>query len=179
MVINSSFSAVSTDYSRAHGTLIVHASTKAMTAPIEWVLSDLANTPVNLDWHTQTISPAMVRSSYEWSGNEGMAAKIATGLRNIPHIRFEVTEMSAGADFNQRFCFTPTLGIFRADINVHGDIVVNEQRLRHLMETNRSNMQELQNSIDALLGTAWDVELEPFRVAMDSDVVRIAHRIVG
>jgi hypothetical protein len=179
MVINSSISAASADISRAHGTLIVHASTKAMTAPIEWVLSDLSKTPVKLDWHMQTISPSMVRASYEWTGQEGMASKIATGLRNIPHIRFEVTEMSAGPDFNQRFCFTPTLGIFRADVNVHGDIVVNEQRLRHLMETNRADFAQLQNSIDELLGTSWDVELEPFRVAMDSDVVRIAHRIVG
>jgi hypothetical protein len=47
------------------------------------------------------------------------------------------------------------------------------------METNRNNLEGLQKSIDDLLGTAWDVELEPFRVAMDSDVVRIAHRIVG
>ncbi len=150
-----------------------------MTAPIEWVLSDLAKTPVKLDWYSQTISPSMVRATYEWSGKEGIAAKIATGLRNIPHIRFEVSEFSKGADFNQRFCFTPTLGIFRADINVHGDVVVNEQRLRHLMETNSSDLLQMQNALDALLGTAWDVELEPFRVAMDSDVVRIAHRIVG
>jgi hypothetical protein len=179
MVINSSTTAVSADYSRAHGTLIVHASTKAMTAPIEWVLSDLTKTPVKLDWHTQAISPSMVRASYEWSGSEGMAAKIATGLKAIPHIRFEVTEMSSGPDFNQRFCFTPGLGIFRADVNVHGDVVVNEQRLRYLMETKRNNLAELQLAIDSLLGTAWDAELEPFRVAMDSDVVRIAHRIVG
>jgi hypothetical protein len=179
MVINTSIKAVQADISRAHGTLIIHASTKAMTAPIEWVLSDLAKTPVKLDWYTQTISPAMVRCAYEWTGQDGMAAKIATGLRNIPHVRFEVTQMSASPDFNQRFCFTPNLGIYRADINVHGDVVVNEQRLRHLMETNRNDLTELQKSIDDLLGTAWDVELEPFRVAMDSDVVRIAHRIVG
>ncbi|MFM1786499.1 MAG: hypothetical protein RL228_449 [Actinomycetota bacterium] len=179
MVINSSSVAVSADSSRAHGTLIVHASTKAMSAPIEWVLSDLTKNPVKLDWYTQTISPSMVRASYEWAGSVGLAAKIATGLKAIPHIRFEVTEMSSGPDFNQRFCFTPNLGIFRADINVHGDVVINEQRLRHLMETKQSNLVELQSAIDSLLGTAWDVELEPFRVAMDSDVVRIAHRIVG
>ncbi len=150
-----------------------------MTAPIEWVLSDLSNSPVKLDWYTQTIAPSMVRATYEWAGSEGMAAKIVSGLKTIPHIRFEVTEMSSGADFNQRFCFTPTLGIFRADINVHGDVVVNEQNLRHILETKMTDLVEVQKAIDSLLGTAWDVELEPFRVAMDSDVVRIAHRIVG
>ena len=150
-----------------------------MTAPVEWVLADLTKAPVKLDWYNQTISPSMVRASFEWSAGSGMAAKIASGLKAIPHIRFEVTEMSSGPDFNQRICFTPNLGIFRADVNVHGDVVVNEQRLRHLLETKQSDLVEFQNAIDSLLGTAWDVELEPFRVAMDSDVVRIAHRIVG
>lgn len=168
-----------TAVSRAHGTLIVHASTKAMTAPIEWQLSDITGTHVKIDWYSQNISPSMVRGSFEWSGQAGYAAKIATGLRTIPHIRFEVTEMSNTSDFNQRFCFTPTLGIFRADINVHGDVVINEQQIRHVMEKSASHPELLQESIDQLLGTAWDVELEPFRVSMDSDVVRLAHRIVG
>lgn len=179
MVIQSSLVVACSDSVRAHGTVIVHASTKAMTAPIEWVLSDLTSNPVKLDWFRQSASPSMVRSTFEWTGQCGMAAKIASALSSIPHVRFEVTEMSAGADFNQRFCFTPNLGIFRADINVHGDVVINEQRLRFLMESKQNSLQELQQAIDDLLGTAWDVELEPFRVAMDSDVVRIAHRIVG
>lgn len=177
MVIKSSSS--ESAVSRAHGTLIVHASTKAMTAPIEWQLSDITGSHVKMDWYTQTIAPSMVRGSFEWSGQAGFAAKIASGLRTIPHIRFEVTEMSNTSDFNQRICFTPTLGIFRADINVHGDIVINEQQLRHEMEKTAGQPEKLQNAIDQLLGTAWDVELEPFRVSMDSDVVRLAHRIVG
>lgn len=178
MVINSLESA-SAESMRAHGTLIVHASTKAMTAPIEWLLSDLTGNPVKLNWFSQNISPSMVRATFEWSGQAGMAAKMVSGLRTVPHIRFEISEFSNTSDFNQRFCFTPSLGIFRADINVNGDIVINEQRLRHIMETNRSDQNALETSLDELLGTAWDVELEPFRVAMDSDVVRIAHRIVG
>lgn len=178
MVINS-LSSVNADSSRAHGTLIVHASTKAMTAPIEWVLADLTTSPVKLEWFNQSLSPSMVRTSFEWAGEAGLAAKIASGLRSIPHIRFEISEFSNTADFSQRICFTPSLGIFRADINVHGDIVINEQRLRHLMDVHRKDLVALQTSIDELLGTAWDVELEPFRVAMDCDVVRIAHRIVG
>lgn len=178
MVINS-LNSVETETRRAHGTLIVHATTKAMTAPIEWLLSDLTKSPVKLEWHCQSISPSMVRASFEWSGQTGMAARITSGLKTIPHIRFEVTEFSSTEDFNQRFCFTPGLGIFRADINVHGDVVINEQRLRQKMTTNRNDLFALQTSLDELLGTAWDAELEPFRVAMDSDVVRIAHRIVG
>ena len=38
--------------------------------------------------------------------------------------RFEVTEES-GSSMGERFCFTPTLGMFRAATGPNGDILVN------------------------------------------------------
>ncbi|MEY4322354.1 MAG: hypothetical protein RL410_135 [Actinomycetota bacterium] len=164
---------------RARGTLLVHACTRAMTAPLEWVIADVVGHPANLQWTAQPIAPAMVRAEYEWVGSTGMAAKIATGIRALPHIRFEITEQTSVAGLDQRFSYTPTLGLFRADIDINGDIVINEQRVRHAMEVAELEGVSLTTALDSMLGTAWDAELEPFRIAADGNAVRWVHKVVG
>lgn len=165
--------------SRARGTLLVHACTRAMTSPLEWVLADITGNPVSLSWTAQPIAPSMVRAEFEWQGTVGMAAKMASALKALPHLRFEITEQTPVAGFDQRFSCTPTLGIFRADIDVNGDIVINEQRLRHAMELAELEGVTLTTALDAMLGTAWDAELEPFRIAADGNAVRWVHKVVG
>jgi len=147
-----------------------------MSAPLEWVLAEVSAQPVALQWSAQPIAPSMVRAEFEWVGTPGMAARIASGLRSLPHVRFEITESSMSPGFDQRISFTPTLGIFRADVDVNGDIMINEQRLRHVIENNISDAVKMSEALDDLLGTAWDAELEPFRVAADGDTVRWVHR---
>lgn len=160
---------------RARGTLFVHACTRAMTTPIEWLLADVLGTEVVVDWRPQPIAPAMARAEVLFSGPVGTAARIVSGLRTIPHVRFEVTEHVAG--LSERYSFTPSLGVFRADLDVHGNIVVGEQQLRSAMERSPLDARSLMGQLDALLGTAWDAELEPFRVAADNDPVRYLHVI--
>ncbi|MDX6231352.1 MAG: hypothetical protein QOH68_303, partial [Nocardioidaceae bacterium] len=105
--------------------------------------------------------------------------------------RFEVTEEpSAGAE-GERYSSTPTLGLFHATTGVHGDIMVREDRLRAALARAATEtplggatdgvidpatrvMQEMQ----ALLGKAWDDELEPFRYAGDGAPVRWLHQVV-
>jgi hypothetical protein len=167
-------SAIST---RARGTLLVHACTKAMTTPLEWVLSEVLGESINLAWTSQPISPSMVRAEFEWTGTLGQAARIASGLRSLPHIRFEITEHTAIAECDQRWSFTPALGMFRADIDTNGDILINEQRIRHALEVASLENVELSQALDDMLGTAWDAELEPFRIAADGNSVRWVHRV--
>ena len=175
MVMDSAYSAST----RARGTLMVHACTRAMTTPLEWVLADVIGQPVALEWNVQPIAPSMMRTEYQWSGEVGSAARLASGLRSLPHVRFEITEHTQVAGCDQRISFTPTLGIFRADIDVNGDILINEQRIRHAVENESLQGISLQSAIDAMLGTAWDAELEPFRIAADSNSVRWVHKVVG
>ena len=148
-----------------------------MTAPLEWVLATVLEHPVKLDWLTQPIAPSMVRASFEWSGTVGQAERIVSGVRGIPNVRFEVTQISSTSGFDQRWSYAPSLGVFRSDIDVHGNIMVNELRIRHAMENNSLDATALMAALDESLGTAWDAELEPFRIASDGDSVRWVNQV--
>ena len=161
---------------RARGTLLVHTCTRAMTGPLEWVLSELFGEALHLHWESQPIAPAAVRTDVEWVAGPGTAAAISSRLMKIPGIRFEVTEfVHGGAD--QRFSYTPDLGLYRADIDTNGDITINEQRLRAAMDRHADNPGELRRALNNMLGSQWDAELEPFRIAADGDTVRWVHRV--
>ena len=92
-------------------------------------------------------------------------------------IRFEITEFTQGAGSDQRFSFTPDLGLYRADIDINGDITLNEQRIRTAMDRHADSPGELRRALNSMLGAQWDAELEPFRIAADGDSVRWVHRV--
>jgi hypothetical protein len=87
-------------------------------------------------------------------------------------LRFEVTEdASPGAD-GGRWMHTPDLGIFYAQTDSVGNVVIPEDRLRSAMEIAGSNALELHRELRLVLGQAWDDELEAFRhVGADNQVV--------
>lgn len=161
---------------RARGTLFLHACTKAMTSPIEWLLSEQFGNKVDLQWSAQPIAPNMVRAEYLWHGAAGSANVLASALRNIPHVRFEITEHTGFT--NQRISFTPSLGIFQSETDEFGNVLVNEQQMR-VLQQKLFQLDSIATSaeVDKLLGTAWDAELEPFRIAADGDSVRWLHRV--
>jgi hypothetical protein len=91
-------------------------------------------------------------------------------------IRFEVTEApSAGVD-GERFCFVPSLGLWRARTSANGDIVVGEDQLRALAAISRGG-ESFAHGIDELLGASWDDALEPYRRAGDGAPVTWLHRV--
>lgn len=106
----------------------------------------------------------------------GTGSRIAAALRSWSMLRFEVTEEpSAGCD-GERIAYIPGRGMFRAAVGACGDIMVNEDRLRALLATARTT-EEYAHGLDALLGGAWDAELEPFRHAGDGAPVTWLHQV--
>jgi hypothetical protein len=73
---------------------------------------------------------------------------------------------------------TPRLGLFSAVTGLHGDIVVPEERLRGLAARARLRGTTVADEIDAVLGTAWDAELDVFRHAGEGAPVRWLHQVV-
>lgn len=55
--------------------------------------------------------------------------------------------------------------------------MVNEDRLRDVVDLHRGDVPALHAAIDALLGAPWDRELEPFRYAGDGAPVRWLHKV--
>jgi hypothetical protein len=177
------------------GVVYIHAAPPALCPHVEWAVGGVLGMRVTLDWTPQPTAPGTFRAELSWQADPGTASKLASALRDWMHLRFEVTEEpSAGAE-GERYSSTPTLGLFHATTGVHGDIMVREDRLRAALARAAAEsaiggvadgatdgvidpatrvMQEMQ----ALLGKAWDDELEPFRYAGDGAPVRWLHQVV-
>ena len=60
---------------------------------------------------------------------------------------------------------------------LNGDVVVPEDRLRRAMLTAAGDAEALQDELDALLGSAWDEELDVFRQAGEGESLRWLHEV--
>lgn len=158
------------------GVLFVHSAPRALCPHIEWAASGVLGVRLTLDWTEQPAAPRMLRAERSWQGPQGTGARLTSGLRGWAHLRYEVTEeASRGAD-GARWSHTPELGIFHAATDVHGNVVVPEDRIRVALEHGRDPAW-LRAELDLALGQAWDDELEPFRYAGAGAPVRWLHRV--
>jgi hypothetical protein len=119
-----------------------------------------------------------LRAELHWEGDPGMAAGITSALRSWNLLRFEVTEDASPGCDGMRYSVTPSLGVFTAVIGASGDIMIPEDRLRHVMAGAATGKSTLENELERLMGTPWDHELEPFRRAGDGAPVRWLHAAV-
>jgi len=159
------------------GVLYVHSAPRALCQHVEWGLGRAIGEPTNLPWIPQPVIPGSVRAEFAWRGTPGTAAAIASQLRGWEHLRFEVTEDPSANTDGGRWMHTPGLGIFFAQVDMSGNMVVPEDRIRYAMEIAGGNATELHRELSLALGQAWDDELEPFRTAGDESPVVWMHRV--
>ncbi|CAM3831728.1 DUF3145 domain-containing protein [Isoptericola cucumis] len=158
------------------GVLFVHSAPRALCPHLEWAAANVLGGRVALDWTPQPASRGLYRAEYSWQGAQGTGARLASALRGWDHLRYEVTEeASHGAD-GARWSHTPDLGIFHAMTDVHGNVVVPEDRVRNALDA-AHDARSVRDALDLALGTAWDDELEPFRYAGAGAPVRWLHRV--
>lgn len=148
----------------ARGVVFVHSCPRALMPHVEWAVQRAVQRTDPYEWSAQPIQTGMSRCEISWSGTQGAGAAIASALRGFPNLRFEVTEQS-GCGLGERFCFTPSLGMFRAATGPTGDLMVGEERLRAALAEG-----DPRTALAGLLGQPWDDELEPFRLAGDTRV---------
>jgi hypothetical protein len=113
-----------------------------------------------------------------WKGPVGTGARLASALVAFTPVRHEVTEDAAPGSTGERFSATPSLGLFRADIGPHGDVMVSEDRLRNAVAQSSGSGTSLTDAIARLVGDPWDAELEPFRFAHEGTTVRVLPQVV-
>lgn len=171
-----------TDPAHARGVLFVHACTSAVAPHLEWALARVFGASVDVDWAPQPVAPGSVRAEIVWHGPVGTASRIASSLVAFSTIRFEVTEDPADGREGERYAVTPALGLFRGTIGSHGDVLVHEDRLRSLIVGARAGgadqIAEVIEEVDRLIGSPWDEELEPYRMAHEGSTVRVLHEVV-
>ena len=134
---------------------------------------------MTLDWSAQPVAPGTLRSELSWTGATGTASRIVSNLAGWGRLRFEVTEEATSRTEGERYSVTPSLGIYRAVIGVHGDIQVPEERLRGAVARAALSGADISEEIADLLGGPWDAELEAFRYAGEGTPVRWLHQVVS
>ncbi len=161
------------------GVVYVHAAPPALCPHVEWAVGAALEARVTLEWTPQPASPGALRAELSWQADAGSGARIASALRQWTQLRFEVTEEPSPGAEGERWSWTPTLGLFHATTGVHGDIVVREDRLRATLARAATDpAADIMTEMQALLGKAWDDELETFRYAGDGAPVRWLHQVV-
>lgn len=162
----------------ARGVIFVHSCPRAVSPHVDWALARVFGSRVGIDWADQPIEPGAVRAELIWGGPIGTGAKIASALHAFRQLRHEVTEDPSPGREGERFSFTPSLGLFRASIGVHGDVMVPEDRLRTALAQVATTGESLSEEIARLIGAPWDEELEPYRCAHEGSTVRVLHQVV-
>lgn len=161
----------------ARGVLYVHSSPRALCPHLEWSAGRALRRPVSFAWQEQPVLPGSLRTEFFWEGERGTAARIASALLGWDHLRFEVTEDAGLGTDGGRWVHTPSLGIFHAQTDTAGNVVVPEDRIRYAMELAGTSGKDLQHELRLALGQAWDDELEPFRYASDDAPVTWLHKV--
>ena len=161
------------------GVVFIHAAPPALCPHVEWALGGVLGVRVTLDWTPQPAAPGTVRAELSWQADPGTGSRLASALRDWSQLRFEVTEEPSAAAEGERWSATPALGMFHATTGVHGDILVREDRLRAALARAAADpATSVVAEMQALLGKAWDDELESFRYAGDGAPVRWLHQVV-
>jgi hypothetical protein len=161
----------------ARGVLYVHSAPRALCPHVEWAAGRALNRAVNFQWAAQPVLKGSQRTEFYWEGERGTGARLASALRGWEHLRFEVTEDAGLGTDGGRWMHTPDLGIFYAQMDTAGNVVIPEDRVRYAMEIAGSNALELHRELRLALGQAWDDELEVFRHASDENPVVWLHKV--
>lgn len=147
----------------------IHSAPSALRQHIEWGINAILGQPQNYIWRDQPLAAGTIRTTLEYRGEAGLAAKIATALKNWHYLRFEVQEF--GKDGGEYFRFTPELGIHRANIDAAGSILISENVIRKALAS--FDDLEVRENLVLALGEPWEEALEPMRGVDLQEVVRL------
>ncbi|WP_201023288.1 DUF3145 domain-containing protein [uncultured Serinicoccus sp.] len=159
------------------GVVFIHSTPTALCPHIAWALEGVLDTRVALDWVGQPAEPGTMRTEFAWTGEAGTGATIASAMRGWDGLRYEVVEEASRGSDGVRWTHTPGLGIHTARLSANGDVVVNEDRLRQIMESAAGSAATLTVELDRALGAAWDAELEVYRHAGEGAPATWLHKV--
>ena len=163
--------------STTRGVILIHSASAALCPHVEWAVGSVVGSRVDLAWSAQPAEPGARRAEWSWAGPVGTGAALASALRRLSALRFEVSEEPTATTDGQRYCFTPALGAFTAVVGIHGDVLVPEDRLRHAIATDALGGEPIYQALERLMGAPWDEELDVFRHASEDAPVRWLHRV--
>ena len=146
----------------SHGRIAIYCAPKAVLQHVQWSISEVLARPVTLRWQPQPLAASCFQTELNWEGLIGTASKLVSTLMGWHYLTFELHETGGNGNDGSIYMFTPELGIFRGAIGPHGDLMVNENQIRRVLNENLRPADAL-DGIESLLGSKWDEALEPYR----------------
>jgi hypothetical protein len=149
------------------GRIHIYSAPAALTQHIEWAINQHLNQVVKITWVNQSLSPGCLASELEYKSKLPVAAKIATALKSWHYIRCEIRQIDLRSSDATLYRITPDLGLHQASLASNGDVVINENQLNQIINNSYSHKM-LQSNLENALGSNWEIELEPYRIALAS-----------
>ncbi len=112
----------------------------------------------------------------QWRDLKPVASKIASTLKSWHYLRFEVREYSTVGGEGVLYRCTPDLGLHQAVTASTGDVMIHENRLQTALDSARG-YEALRAAMQEALGTAWDSELECYRLGLSNIDIANGHRV--
>jgi hypothetical protein len=104
---------------------------------------------------------------FEYKSQHPVAGKIAIALKGWHYIRFEIRQVNLLTTDAILYRITPDLGLHQASLASNGDVVINENQLNQIINNSYSHKM-LKSNLENALGMQWEIELEPYRLALAS-----------
>jgi len=156
------------------GDLRIYSAPRALLRHIQWSINEIFGHTVSLDWQPQPLAAGSQMCELQWRDTKPVASKIASSLKAWHYIRFEVREFSVSGGEGVLYRCTPELGLHQAVTASTGDVMIHENRLMTALATHRS-YESLRESMNDALGTAWDNELECYRLGIrDAGIAQVS-----
>jgi hypothetical protein len=102
---------------------------------------------------------------FEYKHQHPVADQIANALKGWHYIRFEISQSNKSTGDIVLYRATPDLGLHQASLASNGDVVINENQVNTILK-NSLSYEKLQANLENALGINWDLELEPYRLAL-------------
>ena len=145
---------------QVRGFLTIHSTPSALRHHIDWAIQAVLGAWVKPSWIAQPLIPGSYRTQLEFRDRQGAAAELASALRSLHYLNFEVIENTDNG--GELFRCTPEFGIHRALVDQTGAVILSENQLNAILK-NAFDEESIREGISSLLGNPWELELDRFR----------------
>ena len=152
------------------GRIQIYSTPSALIQHIEWAINQALGQVHSLSWVNQPLNPGSKAMEFEYKVQMPIAAKLSTALKAWHYIRFEVREINKNTQDAIFYRSTPELGLHQVSTTSNGDVVLNENQINTILK-NSLSYEKLQANLENALGVNWDIELEPYRIALASGML--------
>ena len=152
------------------GRIHIYSAPIALTQHIEWAINQHLGQVVKINWVNQPLAAGSKAMEFEWQHLKPIAAQLATSLKAWHYIRFEIRQVSKNTGDATLYRATADLGLHQVKLASNGDVVLNENQVNSILK-NSLSYEKLQANLENALGISWDLELEPYRLALATPIL--------